>query len=53
MKKDSIKAIGKKQTSREDALLFIVNEIEGLMETLDKDFSEWFDFDGWENMGGQ
>ena len=30
-----------------------MNEIEGLMETLDKDFSEWFDFDGWENMGGQ
>ena len=45
--------IGKKQTSREDALLFLVNEVEGLIETLDKDFSEWTDFDCWENMGVQ
>ena len=50
MNKDTIKTIGKKQTSREDALLFKVNEVEGLIETLDKDFSEWSDFDCWENM---
>ena len=38
MNKNTIKTIGKKQTSREDSLLFMVNEVEGLMETLDKDF---------------
>tara|TARA_A100001388_G_C28702643_1_gene466986 strand:- start:356 stop:733 length:378 start_codon:yes stop_codon:yes gene_type:complete len=50
MKKDAIKTIGKKQTSREDTLLFNVNQVEGLRETLDKDFSEWSDFDCWENL---
>ena len=53
MNKIAINIIGKKQTAREDALLFMVNEVEGLMETLDKDFSEWSDFDCWENMGAQ
>ena len=53
MNKNSIKTIGKKQISRIDALLFMVNEVEGLMETLDKDFSEWSDFDCWENMSSQ
>ena len=53
MNKDAIKTIGKKQTSREDTLLFKVNEVEGLTETLDKDFSEWADFDCWENMHAQ
>ena len=53
MNKDAIKTIGKKQTSREDTLLFKVNEVEGLSETLDKIFSEWADFDCWENMGAQ
>ena len=31
----------------------MVNEVEGLMETLDKDFLEWSDFDCWENMSSQ
>ena len=53
MNKDAIKTIGKKQTSREDTLLFKVNEVEGLTETLEKDFLEWADFDCWENMGAQ
>jgi len=53
MNKILLMNIGKNQTSREDSLLFKVNEIEGLMETLDKDFSEWSDFDSWENMGAQ
>ena len=53
MNKDALKTIGKKQTSREDTLLFKVNEVEGLRETLDKDFSEWSDFDFWENMIAQ
>ena len=53
MNKDAIRTIGKKQTSRKDTLLFKVNEIAGLTETLDKNFSEWADFDCWENMGAQ
>ena len=53
MNREIIMTIGKKQTSREDALLFMVNEVEGLIETLDKDFSEWSDFDCWENMNVQ
>ena len=53
MNKDVIKTIGKEQTSREDSLLFKVNEVEGLTETLDKNFSEWAYFDCWENMGAQ
>ena len=53
MNKIFIKTIGTKQTSRDDSLLFMVNEIEGLIETLDKDFSEWSDFDCWKNMSVQ
>ena len=53
MNKVAIKTIGAKQTSRDDSLLFMVNEIEGLIETLDKDFSEWSDFDCWKNMSVQ
>ena len=50
MNQDSIKTIGKKQTSREEAFLFLVNEVKGLMGTLNKDFLEWSDFDSWENI---
>ena len=53
MDKDAIKIIGKKQTLREDTLFFKVNEVDGLKVTLDKDFSEWSDFDCWDNMGAQ
>ena len=53
MNKDAIKTIGKNQTSREDTLLFKVNEVEGLADTFDKDFSEWSDFDSWQNLGLQ
>ena len=53
MNKYAMKTIGKKQTSREDALLFMVSEVEGLVETLDEDFSQWSNFDCWENMETQ
>ena len=53
MNRIAINTIGKKQTSRDDSLLFMVNAIEGLMEILDKDFSKWSDFDSWENMVAQ
>ena len=50
MKQDSINTIGTKQTAREEVLLFAVSEVEGLIDTLDKDISEWADFDSWENI---
>ena len=53
MNQDAIKTIGKNQTSREEAILFMVNRVEGLVDIFDKDFSEWSDFDCWENMGLQ
>ena len=53
MNKNTIKTIGKKETSREDTLLFMVNEVQGLMETLDKDFLAWSNFDCCENMALQ
>ena len=48
MNQGAIKTIGKKQTSRGEALLFMVDKVEGLMDTLDKDFWEWSDFVCWE-----
>ena len=53
MNQNSIKAIGKNQPSRKESLFFMLNEVEGLVDTLEKDFSEWSDFDRWENMGFQ
>ena len=50
MNHDLINTIGIKQTSREEALLYEVSDIEGLIDTLDKDFAEWSDFDSWENI---
>ena len=53
MNQDAMKAIGKKQAKREDTILLMVNEVEGLVDTFDKDFSEWSDFDSWENISVQ
>ena len=53
MEKDSIKIIGNKEESREEALLRYVIEEEGLKDILDKDFEQWSNFDGWENIGVQ
>ena len=53
MEKDSIKIIGNKEEARDEALLRYLIEAEGLKDILDKDFEEWSNFDGWENIGGQ
>ena len=53
MYQDALKIIGKKQTSREEALLFMVNDVDGFVDTFDKDFSEWSDYDCWENISLQ
>ena len=50
MNKDSINIIGIKQTAREEVILYKVRDVEGLIDTLDKDISEWSDFDSWENI---
>ena len=53
MKQDSIKVIGIKEESREEALLKDLVEAEGLKDILDKDFEEWSNFDSWKNIGVQ
>ena len=53
MKKNSIKLIGIKDESREDAFLKSLIDVEGLKDILDKDFEEWSNFDCWENIGVQ
>ena len=45
-----INIIGIKQSAREEALLYEVRDVEGLIDTLDKDISEWSDFDSWKNI---
>ena len=53
MNKLAVKIIGTKQKSRNNSLMFRINEIEGLIEVLTKDFSEWSNFDCWKNIGAQ
>ena len=52
MDHDFINIIGIKQRAREKVLLYEVSEVEGLIETFDKNM-EWSDFDSWENIGFQ
>ena len=40
-----INTIGIKQRAREEALLYQVSDVQGLIDTLYKDISEWSDFD--------
>ena len=50
MNQDSIHTIGIKQSARKEALLLEVSNVEGLIDTLDKDILEWSDFDSWKNI---
>ena len=50
MNHDLINTIGIKQIAREEAHLYQVSEVQGLIDTLDKEISEWSDFDSWENL---
>ena len=50
MNHELINRIGIKQIAREEALLYRVSDVEGLIDTLNKDISEWSDFDSWENI---
>ena len=53
MKQNSIKVIGIKDTSRNDADLSYVNKVEGLKDILNSDFAEWSNFDDWESISVQ
>ena len=53
MNQDSLKTIGKNQTPSEEAILFMVDEVKGYDDTLNKDFFEWSDFVCWETLGLQ
>ena len=50
MNHDLINTIGIKQIAREEAHLYQVSDVQGLIDTLDKDISEWSDFDSWKNI---
>ena len=45
-----INTIGIKQIAREEAHLYQVSEVQGLIDTFDKEISEWSDFDSWKNI---
>tara|TARA_B100000886_G_scaffold78824_1_gene51073 strand:- start:251 stop:628 length:378 start_codon:yes stop_codon:yes gene_type:complete len=53
MNQNSVKVIGIKDKARKDTDLSLVNHVEGLKEILNKDFIEWSNFDGWENISVQ
>ena len=53
MNRNSVKVIGIKDESREDADLSYVNQVEGLKDILNRDFVEWSNFDSWESIGVQ
>ena len=48
MNHDLINTIGIKQIEREEAHLYQVSDVQGLIDTFDKEISEWSDFDSWE-----
>ncbi len=50
MNHDLINTIGIKQISREAAHLYQVSDVQGLIDTFDKEISEWSDFDSWKNI---
>ena len=53
MNQNSVKVIGIKDESRKDAELSYVNQVEGLTDTLNRDFVEWSNFDSWESISVQ
>ncbi len=50
MNQFSINTIGIKQPSREEVSLYYVKNVQGLIDTLNKDISLWSDFDKWEDI---
>ncbi len=53
MNKNSVKAIGIKDESRNNVSIVYINQIEGLKDILSMDFDEWSNFDGWGSLSIQ
>ena len=53
MNQNLVKVIGIKDESRKDAYLLHVNQVEGLKDTLNRDFVEWSNFDSWDSISIQ
>ena len=53
MHQKSVKAIGIKDEPRKDSYLSYVNQSEGLMAILNRDFDDWSNFDSWESISVQ
>ena len=50
MNQNSVKVIGIKDEEIKDTVLSHLNQVEGLKETLNRDFIEWVNFDNWESI---
>ena len=53
MNQNSIKAIGIKDESRNNASIAYINHIQGLKDILNMDFDEWSNFDSWRSISIQ
>ena len=50
MNENSVETIGIKDEPRMDSYLVYANQVDGLKGTLNRDFDEWSNFDGWESI---
>ena len=53
MNENSVKAIGIKDESRNNASIAYINHVQGLKDILNMDFDEWSNFDRWESISIQ
>tara|TARA_B100000886_G_scaffold214525_1_gene148751 strand:+ start:1058 stop:1435 length:378 start_codon:yes stop_codon:yes gene_type:complete len=53
MDQNSVTVIGIKDESSKDTEISYVNQVEGLKDTLNRDFFEWSNFDSWESISVQ
>ena len=53
MNENSVKAIGIKDESRNNASIAYINHVKGLKDILNMDFDEWSNFDRWESISIQ
>ena len=53
MSKNSVRAIGIKDESRNNASIAYINHIQGLKDILNMDFDEWSNFDSWRSISIQ
>ena len=53
MNQNSVKVIGINDTSRNNASIEYINQVEGLIDILNMDFDRWSNFDSWESISVQ